>query len=248
LARSSRSQGRGQGARRRRQDEGRHPLLGRQLDPLHLLQLLDAGLRLGGLRRLGLEPVDELLQVRPLGLLLGLGRLHEAQLFGPRLFEGVVVAGVELQLAVRQVQDVGADLVQHLAVVADDQRGRRILLQPRLQPQRAFQIEVVGRFVQQQHVRLGEQRRRKRHAHAPAAREMRHRPVQVLLTEAETDQDFRRPGRRGVGVDLDEPGPDFAHLLGFRGLQPAQQLVPLHVGFEDRLQHADGRGRMFLIH
>ena len=82
-------------------------LFGRQFDALHLLQSLDARLGLRRLGGLGLEAVDELLQVGALGVLLGLGRRHQAQLLGPRLFEGVVVAGVEVQLAVRQLQDVG---------------------------------------------------------------------------------------------------------------------------------------------
>lgn len=91
---------------------------------------------------------------------------------------------------VREVQDVGADLVQHLAVVGDDQGGVRVFLQPRLKPQGAFQIEVVGRFVQQQHIRLGEQGGSQGHAHPPAARELRHRPGLVFLIEAQADQDF----------------------------------------------------------
>ena len=44
-----------------------------------------------------------------------------------------------------------------------------------LQPQRAFEIEIVGRLVEQQDVRLGKQHRGERHAHAPAAGKFRRR-------------------------------------------------------------------------
>ncbi len=131
-------QRRGQGAFGRRQGKGGDALFRRQFDALHLLQPLDARLGLGRLGGLGLEAVDELLQVGAFGVLLGLVGLHQAQLLGPRLFEGVVVASVEVQLAVRQLQDVGADAVQQLAVVADDQGRVRIALEPLLQPQGAF--------------------------------------------------------------------------------------------------------------
>ncbi len=66
------------------------------------------------------------------GVLLGLGRQLQPGLFGASLFEGVVVPGVEGQGVVREVQDMGADLVQHLAVVGDDQGRVRVFLQPRL--------------------------------------------------------------------------------------------------------------------
>ena len=92
-------------------------------------------------------------------------------------------------------------IVEQLAVVADDQRGVRIFLQPRFQPERAFEIEIVGRLVEQQQVRLGEQRRGERHPHAPAAGKFRHRPVEIGVGEAEAVQNFRGARRRAVGVD-----------------------------------------------
>ena len=42
-----------------------------------------------------------------------------------------------------------------------------------LQPQRAFEIEIVGRLVEQQQIGLGEQHAGERHAHAPAAGKFR---------------------------------------------------------------------------
>ena len=240
-------QGRGQRARRRGQGEGGDPFLDGGGDRLHLLQPLHARLGLSGLGGLGLEPIHEGLKVGAFGVLLGLGRQLQPGLFRPGLFEGVVVAGVEGQGVVREVQNMGADLVQHFPVVGDDQGRVRVFLQPRLQPQGAFQIEVVGRFVQQQHVRFGEQGGGQGHAHPPTARELRHRPGLVLLIEAQADQDFGGAGGRGVGVDLDQARPDLAHLLRFRRLQPTQQGVALDVGLQNGVDDADGGGRVFLI-
>ena len=68
-------------------------------------------------------------------------------------------------------------------------------LQPRLEPERAFEVEIVGRFVEQQQVGLGEQRGRQRHPHPPAAGELRHRPGQVRRREAQAAQDLGGAGR-----------------------------------------------------
>ena len=54
-----------------------------------------------------------------------------------------------------------------------------IFAQPRLEPQRAFHVEVVGRLVQQKQVRLGEQRRRHGDPHAPSAGELGHRALEI---------------------------------------------------------------------
>ena len=74
-------------------------------------------------------------------------------------------------------------IVEKLAVVADDERGIRIFLQPRFQPQRALEIEVIGRLVEQQNIGLGKQGRGERHAHAPAAGKFRHRPREIVVGE-----------------------------------------------------------------
>ena len=53
--------------------------------------------------------------------------------------------------------------------MADDENRVAIGADIVLQPDHAFQIEIVGRLVQQQHVRFGKQRRSQRHTHPPAA-------------------------------------------------------------------------------
>ncbi len=146
------------------------------------------------------------------------------------------------------MQDVVDRVVEQLAVVADHQGGARIALQPRLQPQRAFQVEIVGRLVQQQQVGLGEQGGGQRHAHTPAAGELRHRPAQVGVGETQAAEDFRRPGRGCVGPDLEQPAVDLAQALGRGGLQLGQQVGALLVGGQDGVQQRHGRCGVFLRH
>ena len=67
------------------------------------------------------------------------------------------------------MQDLVDRAFQQVAVVADHDHRARVIRKMILEPQRAFQIEIVGRLVQQQKVRRGKQRGGKRHAHAPAA-------------------------------------------------------------------------------
>ena len=82
-------------------------------------------------------------------LLLGLGRLHRAQ-GGAVPGELVVGPRPERELAVLQVQDRPNGAVQKAAVVADDDHRMGIFREIALQPERAFEVEVVRRLVEQQ--------------------------------------------------------------------------------------------------
>ena len=95
--------------------------------------------------------------------------------------------------------------VQELTVVADHDRRLWVLAQPRFEPERALEVEVVGRLVQQQEVGFGEKGGGQRHAHAPAAGELGHRTVQVWVTNPSPVQDLRGARGRAVGVDLGQP-------------------------------------------
>ena len=104
-----------------------------------------------------------------------------ARFGGARLHEGVVAAGVERQLAVLQMQDEfdRACSSRSRSWLTISTRAA-IALEEILQPQRAFEIEIVGGLVQQQQIGRGEQDRRQRHAHAPAAGEFASRAAAAL--------------------------------------------------------------------
>jgi hypothetical protein len=68
-------------------------------------------------------------------------------------------------------QDVGRDAVEEHAIVADDHGAAGEILQRLFQRAQRFGVEVVGRFVEQQHVGAGLQHLGEMHAVALAARE-----------------------------------------------------------------------------
>ena len=226
-----------------------HELVGRHFDLRHLGQHLHAALRLRRLGRRRLEAVDEFLHVRARRVLfLGEGQVVGAG-GGAGLDESIVAAGIELQLAPLQMQDEFAGGIQKVAVMADDQHGAAIAQEKILQPQHAFQVEIVGGLVQQQQVGCGEEDRRQRHAHAPAAGKFLAGAQLVFRRKAQAGQNFGGAGRRGIGVDGFQAVIDVAQLVavgfvfGF-----GQQARALGVGFQHGVEQADiGAGR-FLRH
>src|SRR5690606_39860418 len=80
----------------------------------------------------------------------------------------------QAQLAVIQVGHVCTDRVQEVAVVGNDDHGAVTDLENVLQPADGVDIQVVGRFVQQQHFRIGEQRLGQQNAQLPAGRSEEH--------------------------------------------------------------------------
>ncbi len=86
-------------------------------------------------------------------------------------------------------------------------------MQPVFQPDDCVEIQVVGRFVEQQQVGAAHQRLRQIQPHAPAAREAADRLARLFEREAEAEQQSLGAGGRGVAVGVGERGMRFA----FRG-------------------------------
>ena len=53
--------------------------------------------------------------------------------------------------------------------MTDKQQGTRVVEHVGFQPDNGLNIEVIGRFIQQQHIRLNNQRTRQHHSPSPAA-------------------------------------------------------------------------------
>ena len=81
----------------------------------------------------------------------------------------VVAAGVGDDRLVVDVGDVRADRVEEVAVVRDDDQRAVVADQEVAQPVDRVEVEVVGRLVEQQRLRLAEQRLREQHADLLAA-------------------------------------------------------------------------------
>ena len=162
--------------------------------------------------------------------------------------EAGVAAAPQRQFRTLEMQDVVGDVVEQIAVVADDDDRRRIGLEIVDQPQHAFEIEIVGGFVEQQEVGGREQHRGERDAHAPAAGKLREGAVLRRLVEAEAAQDARGARRGGVGVDIDKTGLDFGDAQRIvRRLGLAEEGGALAVGVEHEVdQRLRAAGRLLL--
>ena len=138
-------------------DVGVLPAGGTDLVQLDFLQSLLSGGCLLGLGSVSRETGDKFLQLFDLLFLLLIGLLHLANQQLAGLVPEVVVTGIELNLAVIDVGDMGADLIQEITVMGYYDDGVREANQELLQPCDSVQIQVVGRLVQKQDIRVAEQ-------------------------------------------------------------------------------------------
>ena len=103
--------------------------------------------------------------------------------------EFVEAAGVSAILPRSRMRDGLHRAVEQAAVVRYHQGGAGKAGEPGFQPQRGFEVEMVGRFVEQQQIRVGEQRGGQGDAHAPAAGKFLHRALLGGFVEAEAGED-----------------------------------------------------------
>ncbi len=129
---------------------------------------------------------DELLQLRDLLFTLGVAGFHAGADLRLRQHHVVVGAGVGDDALVIDIRGVGADFVQEMAVVGNDDQAARVGQQVLLQPVHRVQIQVVGRLVQQQHAGVAEERLRQQHAHFLAALQLRHLALMQLFGNVQT--------------------------------------------------------------
>ncbi|MNS33755.1 hypothetical protein D3C72_658730 [compost metagenome] len=148
--------------------------------------------------------------------LVELGLLHclGGQQFGLAGLVGREVAREGHQPAPVQFDDAGGHAVQEGAIVGNQQHAAPEADQQVFEPADGGDVEVVGRFVEQQDVRLGHQPLRQRHALLQAAGQRIHAHVRI---QAEAGQrgfhaGAQRPGVGGVQFGL------YAMQLGQRGL------------------------------
>ena len=205
-------------------------------DALHARQRLHAALRLLGLAGLGLEAVDEALQLRHALLLAAVrgGLLRHA--LGAHLLERGVVAAVARERAVVEVDGDVGDRVEELAVVADHHDRAGEALQPGLEPDEGVQVQVVGGFVEQQQVGRAHQRAGQLQAHAPAAGEAVDGRVDLLGLEAQAHQQGLRARARVEAADLADLHVRVGHRVavvgGLGGGELALRLHQRDVAFE----------------
>ena len=116
-----------------------------RFDFVGLLQTAGCLTGFGFVRR---EAGDKLLQL--LQFLFCLGVVFQGALtrLGGSEHIVVVVARIDGDSVVVQIRHVGADFVQKVTVVRDDDHGGVVLVQHAFQPANGIDVQVVGRFVQ----------------------------------------------------------------------------------------------------
>ena len=115
------------------------------------------------------------------------------------------------------------------------------------QPADGVDVEVVGRLVQQQDVRIGEQRLRQQHAQLEAGRDRAHRALVQFDRDAHAEQQFAGARFGGVAVVFGELGFQVggAHVVFFAGIRIGVDRIALrhrrpHLGVahHHHIQHA----------
>jgi hypothetical protein len=119
-----------------------------------------------------------------------------------------------------------------------------------LQPGDGLQIQVVGRFVQEQYVRVAEQGLGQQHPHLVAALQLPHPLVAKFLGDAQAVQQHRRLGLGLVAVHFGERRLQFGRTdpvrLG-KIVLGVERLALEHHVMEPLVPHDDGIENRFLI-
>ncbi len=138
-------------------DIGILPAGGLDLIQLDLLEGFLSGCGLFGFGSVCRKTGNEFLQLLDLLflLLVGLLALLHQQCAG--LKPEVIVSGIKLDLAIVDIGNVGADLIQEITVMGYHDDGILKVDQELLQPVDGIQIQMVGRLVQKQDVRIAKQ-------------------------------------------------------------------------------------------
>ncbi len=173
---------------------------------LDFFNLLGARGSLACLRLVGCKAAHEILQLGD--LVLGL-RIHR-QLLRTCLRRCqhvvVVIAGVNLQCAVIHIGHVGTYLVQEMAIMGNDDHGRIALVQHIFEPADGVDIEVIGRLVEQQDIRIRKQCLRQQDAQLPAWCDVAHRALVLIDRNAHAQQQFAGARFGGITVVFGKPG------------------------------------------
>ena len=169
---------------------------------LELLDLLHARGGLARLRLVGAEAAHEVFQVGDAVLGARVGVLLLLARERGRFHVVVVAAGIDADVAVVHVRHVRAHAGEEVPVVRDDHHGARAAVEHVFQPADAVDVEVVGRLVQQQDVRVAEERLREQHAQLPARRHRAHRAVVLRDRHAQAEQQLAGARLGGVAAVL----------------------------------------------
>ena len=216
----------------------------RKLLDTQLVNQLAAAGRLTGFGLVGGEAADEFLQL--LDLLIGTLFLvvHHALHELGGLIPKIVVADIHPNLAVVDVHNMRADIVEEVTVMRDDDDRALVIREEVLQPLNRADVQMVGRLVEQQNLRIAEQCLCQHNLDLFRVRTVAHMTEQNLIgIQTQTLQQLCRVGVGVPAVQLGELalqlGGAVAVLLGERVLG-VQRILLLHDLIQARIALNDG--------
>ena len=154
------------------------------LNGLYLFQLTDALLNLNGLGCLIAETLDEGFCVGNFFLLVFIGAQLLLSSLGPQHDVLIVFNFIVFDMATSYLYRTVGYIIDESTVVTDQHHCFGRLSEKLFQPLYRLDVEMVGWFVQQQHVRATQQNLRQFDSHAPTTRELGRRTVKIFLSKA----------------------------------------------------------------
>ena len=226
-------------------------LTGRRFDFDHLrfdfVCLFQTAGCLTGFGFVGGETGNELLQL--LQFLFGFGVVFQGALtrLGGSEHIVVVVARINGDGVVVQIRHMGADFVQKVTVVRNNNHGGVVLVQHAFQPADGINVQVIGWFVQEQYIWFGEQGLRQQYAQLESRGDFCHGRIVQIFGNAHAAQQFGSARFGGVAVVFGELGFQFGgfHVVVFGGFGVGVNRITLghrrpHFGMahHHHIQHA----------
>ncbi len=114
----------------------------------------------------------------------------------------IIVAHIELNLAKVHIGNMGADLVQEVTVMGNNDNGVLKASQEVLQPLNRSQIQMVGRLVQQQDIRIAKESLCQQHTNLQGRIHFGHLLVVIFFANAQTVQQLSSIGLSIPAVQL----------------------------------------------
>ena len=145
-------------------------------------------MHLHGLGGLVAEPLDEVLGVVDKFLLVLVGAHLLLHALLAQFHKLAVTHLVVIDFAQRDLDGAVGDIIDESAVVGHEQQGCVAVFQEGFQPLDGLDVQMVGRLIEQQHVRASQQQFGQLDTHAPAAAELAGGTVKVAALKTQSGQ------------------------------------------------------------
>ena len=177
---------------------------------LHSFKRLEPTLRLLGLGRFVPESFNEWLHMSNGTLLFFVHCVLKCDFLCFLDFVLGIVCSIGGETVVLDIQYFVYSMIEKIPVVWDYNKCSAVWFQKTFQKYFCIEIEVVGRFIEQQQIWFHDQRLGKVESHSPTSRKFLYRSFQILLGKTQSDEKCRRSRLNGIGIN------DFKFCMNFR--------------------------------